>query len=374
MERLSRKSAGTDPQHVLNGICPYFTMFPLRFPFRLLGRAEKGAKVLDPFCGRGSTNFAARLRGLESVGVDSNPIAVAIAQAKLVETTPGRIAAAARQILDRRQLAREVPTGSFWRRCFSSGTLADLCRLREALLEDSESPTRRALRGLILGCLHGPVSLDEPSYLSNQMPRTYASKPKYALGYWRKHMLQPPRVDVMALIESKAAHFFGDTPLHTRATVLLGNSQTVDLKQHIAGVRWVITSPPYYGMRSYVADQWLRSWFLGGTPSVSYHAAEQLDHFSPEVFAMQLALVWENVATVCTSGAQLIVRFGSIPSRPNDPFKILSDSLTYANCGWSIKTRRFLPAARKGSRQAGQFGLKDSKPITEFDLYARLER
>lgn len=71
-------------QAALNAICPYFTMFPLEFPRRILARhARTGQRVLDPFCGRGTTNFAARLAGLETLGVDSNPVAVAITAAKL---------------------------------------------------------------------------------------------------------------------------------------------------------------------------------------------------------------------------------------------------------------------------------------------------
>ena len=48
-------------------------MFPLKFPFKHLSRASKEDWVLDPFCGRGTTNFAARLLGLNSVGIDSSP-------------------------------------------------------------------------------------------------------------------------------------------------------------------------------------------------------------------------------------------------------------------------------------------------------------
>jgi len=40
-------------------------MFPLDFPLDILRkRALPGDRVLDPFCGRGTTNFAARLVGL----------------------------------------------------------------------------------------------------------------------------------------------------------------------------------------------------------------------------------------------------------------------------------------------------------------------
>ena len=68
----------------LNGVCPYFTMFPLVFPLRILERyASRGEWVLDPFSGRGTTNYAARLLGLPSVGIDSSPVASALTQAKM---------------------------------------------------------------------------------------------------------------------------------------------------------------------------------------------------------------------------------------------------------------------------------------------------
>jgi hypothetical protein len=39
--------------------------------------------VVDPFCGRGTTNLAARVRGLPTVAVDSSPVATAATSAKL---------------------------------------------------------------------------------------------------------------------------------------------------------------------------------------------------------------------------------------------------------------------------------------------------
>jgi len=79
----------------LNAICPYFTLFPLKFPLRILqGRAKQHRAVLDPFCGRGTTNFAARLPGLRSLGVDSSPVAAAIAEARLA--WPGSLPSIAR--------------------------------------------------------------------------------------------------------------------------------------------------------------------------------------------------------------------------------------------------------------------------------------
>jgi DNA modification methylase len=69
----------------LNAVCPYYTMYPLEFPLRVLkDHGRRGDWVIDPFCGRGTTNFAARLLEMPSVGVDSSPVAAALAKSAIV--------------------------------------------------------------------------------------------------------------------------------------------------------------------------------------------------------------------------------------------------------------------------------------------------
>ena len=62
--RLKRLPKLVAPLLRLNGLAPYYTMFPLPFPFEALANAKPGEWVFDPFCGRGTTILAARLRGL----------------------------------------------------------------------------------------------------------------------------------------------------------------------------------------------------------------------------------------------------------------------------------------------------------------------
>lgn len=356
----------------LNGICPYFTMFPLEFPLRILTRrAQAGEWVLDPFCGRGTTNYAARLLGLPSIGIDSSPVAAALAGAKLASTDPREILAAARELLEEVSVARDIPAGEFWEWAFHPEVLDVLCRLREGLLHECDSDARRALRAVLLGALHGPLNRTRRTYLSNQCTRTFAPKPGYAVRFWRSRGLRPPPVDVLEVVRERAERYYGPEQNDAAGAVVLGDSRDPEVFTHLppeARASWVVTSPPYYGMRSYVPDQWLRGWFLGGPPRVSYSMDGQLRHTSPEALAGQLGRVWSQVGTVCRPGARLVVRFGAIHDRKAAPLPLLLDSLR--GSGWRVTTHKPAGSAAAGRRQALHFAAQQRRAIEERDVWA----
>jgi hypothetical protein len=355
----------------LNAVCPYYTMYPLEFPLSVLKRnGTQGDVVLDPFCGRGTTNFAARLLGMPSYGVDSSPVAAALAKAKLVYATPGRIVASARSLLVDTP-AVEVPAGDFWRWAYHPDTLGDLCRLRSALLESCDTPTRVLLRAILLGALHGPQPKGAPSYFSNQAPRTFAPKPRYAVKFWRARKLHPKKVDVLTLLTKKAERYLSVRPPDVEGEAVVADSRAAATFREIPSPRWIITSPPYYGMRTYIPDQWLRSWFLGGPAHVEYaQPAMEVEHTGVEHFAAQLGLVWKNVAKLATSRTRLVIRFGGIHDRDADPMDVIRKS--FAGTDWRITTARPVPDADLGRRQVRQFQTKPQKGITEYDVYCSL--
>lgn len=370
--RLNRLPKLTAPSLRLNGLCPYYTMFPLSFPFEALANSNPGEWVLDPFCGRGTTILAARLRGLPSVGVDSNPIAAAIAAAKLPHVRPHEIIALARAILTdvRRGPVPETPMGAFWELCYAPSTLRDICRIRNYLLRRCSTRVEVALRGLMLGILHGPQTQKTPTYLSNQMPRTYSTKPVSAVNYWKKHKLKPPTVDVLTAISRRAQFSFKELPPTTRGRLITGDSRTCNFDSLGPRFSWVVTSPPYYGMRTYFPDHWLRNWFVGGPTDVDYNADEQLSHHSEAEFIADLAGVWREIARACIPGAKLICRFGALPSCRKDPRSLIARSLAEAASGWRISTIRDAGTSRRGRRQCDQFGAGNNAPIEEIDVYA----
>jgi len=372
--RLKRLPKLTAPLLRLNGLAPYYTMFPLSFPFEALANSKAGEWVLDPFCGRGTTILAARLRGLPSVGVDSNPVAGAIAAAKLPQVRACEIIALARDILADLQSGPVpgTPQGQFWELCYAPSTIRDICHIRNSLLDRCSTRAQVALRGVMLGILHGPL-IKARTYLSNQMPRTYSTKPVPAVRFWRKKSLTPPEIDVLSTVSRRARFSFEEVPPSTLGKVVIGDSRTFNFAQLETKFSWVITSPPYYGMRTYFPDNWLRNWFVGGPSDVDYRADDQLSHHSEGQFVSDLATVWKRTAEVCVPGAKLICRFGALPSCEKDPRELFKRSLAEADCGWTIRTIRNAGTSQHGRRQCEQFGTGKNKPVEEIDVYAVLE-
>ena len=357
----------------LNAICPYFTMFPISFPLRVLGRRASARQwVLDPFCGRGTTNLAARLLGMPSMGLDSHPLAVAISQAKLLSVTAEEVISEFDTCVEGGRRPQGVPDGRFWELAYHESVLSQLCILRETFLESCDSGARMALRAIILGALHGPRTRSVASHLSNQAPRTYAPKPGYAIRFWESRGLRPTKVDVREAVVRRAKRYYGRVVRPSVGMVVLGDSRDSrafpDEPEEIA---WFVTSPPYYGLRTYFPDQWLRLWFLGGESQVDYGQEGQLQHGSPEQFASDLGRVWRNCVERASPEARLVIRFGGINDRRRDAWEILQLSLRES--GWRVETRKEAGTARSGRRQADSFLRRQLSPRSEFDVWARRE-
>lgn len=358
----------------LNAICPYFTMFPLRFPMDIMGsRRTKPTWVLDPFCGRGTTGLAARIQGIPSVGFDVSPVAVAVAQSKGVAPTPEEIVSEARAIIARGSELPKQPLGEFWELAYHPSVLRTLCLLREDLMSQSLTSARFALRGIILGALHGPLSKRKASYFSNQAPRTFASKPTYSVRFWRNRGLCPPEVDVLEIIRVRSVRYYSERLPEVDYLVLQHDSRLpppASLESWLAKhgeCSLVITSPPYLGMRTYVSDQWLRNWFLGGPDVVDYDSTGQLGQSAVEKYVDDLKKVWVNVATCCSEEAEMVIRFGCLASLVIDAEDVIRRSLE--GTPWRLTRTESAGDSRSGKRQADAFSCSKASPIEEIDVY-----
>ena len=78
-------SSKKDPKYVTHGLHPYKGKFYPQLAKGLMNLSglESGARILDPFCGSGTTLLEGYLNGYETFGCDMNPLAAKIAKAKV---------------------------------------------------------------------------------------------------------------------------------------------------------------------------------------------------------------------------------------------------------------------------------------------------
>ncbi|WP_428262595.1 hypothetical protein [Haliangium sp.] len=241
--------------------------------------------VLDPFCGAGTVLVEARRAGARAVGVDANPLAVLLAQAKTWSAPPPR-----------RALLREHG------RTLARAALAEGKAARRA---DYEPPPLRVLRGVdpvqrsrqLEGWFpphvrreleHLARSIDDLRRDDAELAEVLTvvlSSILYKVS--RRASDTDPRRIERHIARGAAARLFEqrvellctglagfDAAASPPAEVHLGDARHLDEVAIADGsIAAAITSPPYAGTYDYAHQHRLRLDFLG-LPTASFHAAE----------------------------------------------------------------------------------------------------
>jgi hypothetical protein len=303
-------------RHRFHAICPYFAMFPESFAEYWIKRLTKPEEtVLDPFSGRGTTALTALLCGRNAISSDVNDVAVCLTKAKTSPPSLGRLKArlsTLRKGFDPsawRKVAREAD--EFFLHAYAPGTLKQLLYLRETL-DWKESRVDNMLAALTLGSLHGEVS--SKRYLSNQMPRTISTKPRYSVNFWKQRGLVAPERDVFDVL-AYSASFRYESPLPEGKSVVLHTDmrnlpRVIDLPNK--SIRCAVTSPPYLNVTSFEEDQWLRLWFLGGLSYPKKGIMSRDDrHGTADNYWSFIGDMWRSLGAVMADNAHVVIRIGS---------------------------------------------------------------
>jgi len=256
-------------EHPIHSMCSYLGGYPPRVPRELIDRwVGPRATVLDPFCGSGTTLVEATLQGRRSIGIDLNPLAVALSRAKLqpvaLEDLIDRLTSLASGFRGESEIddVQEILFPIFHRR-----TLAQLCYLRRVLADDL--PEDVFLRGCILGIMHGKHRRDgSTAYLSVDMPNTFSMSPEYVRRFVERNGLHQPPIDVFSKLRERVTWLLrsGALPNSHTSAVVHGDAGKLDELVRdlgIGSVGSIVTSPPYLGILRYGAFNWIRLWFLG---------------------------------------------------------------------------------------------------------------
>jgi site-specific DNA-methyltransferase (adenine-specific) len=321
--------------------------------------------LLDPFCGSGTTLVEGLLGGRRAVGIDLNPLAVAVAQAKIQPVTE-------ESVLDRlmhhssgykgNAETDTVPDGL--RTIFHPRTLRQLAYLRQSL--EAHVAEDRFIRGVLLGIMHGKWRKRErgTAYLSIDMPNTFSMSPDYVKRFVGKHSLEQLPIDVFRQLRQRVHWLLraGPLPRASRAVVLQGDATRLPAilsKNAIDRVDAIITSPPYLGVLRYGAFNWIRLWFLGFEPGPIDRLLDSTDSLDRYLSFMSSFLM--AAATVLRPGAPLalvigdVVEFGHHLRLAERVWQELADLVPFQKVTIradrfddSVKTTRIWGAAKKG--------------------------
>ena len=296
-------------------------MFPESFAEHWLARLTRpGDLVLDPFCGRGTTPFQALLMGRRTVGCDTNPVAYCVSRAKTNAPPLSQLLTRIdelERVFKRRTLSKQsVHLPGFFRYAYHKSTLSQLMYLRNTL-RLQESQTDCMVSALVLGSLHGETERSD-RFLSNQMPHTISTKPKYSVRFWQHNGYRPPERDTFELLRRHAIYRYESGRPTGRGVILHMDMRELPRQRRLPSpIRCAITSPPYFDVTNYAEDQWLRLWFLGGPPYPARQDFAKDDrHGSVERYWTLLADMWRALGLILAERANVVIRLGATRINP----------------------------------------------------------
>lgn len=236
-------------------------------------------RVLDPFCGTGTTLVETKLTGIASAGCDAHPFAALVSRVKTNwRVDADRLHARAKGILA--QAERDMTVNGLERLSFEAGLAQDKAAALEGLTPDeqkllpegflSERPLRRllVLRRAIKR-FSGDLSQAEREFLFLPLAHTIANGAgNFGFGpeIYRKKAIDD--YDVLGhyakqvwLMLSDLRHVQQEGLHNTRTDVVQDDARNLD--QIRDGFGGVITSPPYPNEKDYTRTTRVESLVLG---------------------------------------------------------------------------------------------------------------
>ena len=253
----SNLSNRKDPKYVTHGIHPYKGKFYPQLAKGLINISmiKKGSKILDPFCGSGTTLLEGYLNGYLTYGCDMNPVAVKIAKVKcnILDEDPKNVTEIIRSILnflDQYNCKSEDPNfEQFNQDCldeiekwFSKPVMNKINWILKIIRNRSEGIIKDFLE-IILSSIIRDVSNQEPTDLRIRYRKEFLNDADVIGLYKEKLEMQFHRIEKFWKCRGYAPNNFfvsravlGDNRDSSTYTSLGLKTGEVDL---------VLTSPPY---------------------------------------------------------------------------------------------------------------------------------
>ena len=287
------------------GFGPYYAMFPVDFARKVIDRySNPGDTIIDPFCGRGTSNYVAKILGRNSIGCDVNPVAWVYSKTK---TDParqtGRLMGRVEEIWDSKIQSDSDPENEFQSLAWSKQVLAFLNSARRELNWE-HSKVDWTLAGILLVYLHGKLG----GGLSNQMRQSKSMAPNYAVRWWKQRGMCPPEIDPVKFLKGRIIWRYekGLVLNEFSSKIHLGDARKYFRRRPAAAATLLITSPPYMGITDYEYDNWIRLWVLGGRPMLKRKRPQR--YCNKRDYEEMIRQVFQSSKRLLTDDACIVVR------------------------------------------------------------------
>ena len=281
-------------------------MFPVCFVRRTVeALCPPDGALLDPFCGRGTVPYVARVTGRASLGIDCNAVAYVFASAKIdPEPELNQVWKRLDEVAASVQPEDREPANAFQRLAWAPRVLAFLNTARREL-KWRTSRLDRTVMALVLVHLHAKAG----NGVSNGMRQSKSMAPDYAVRWWTERGRRPPDLDPVSYFRERAAwrYRFG-VPQGARAEIRLSDARAV-LPASRRRFSFLLTSPPYCGVTHYRVDNWIRLWMLGEGALPTYGTTERYSNQAS--YAAMLRNVFTAARRVLHTDAVVYVRTDS---------------------------------------------------------------
>jgi DNA modification methylase len=268
---------------------PYYAMFPIDFAFKVVKRySRKGDFILDPFAGRGSSIFAGGVLERNSLGIEINPVGWLYGSTKLnpaeQQLVLNRLAGIYKLRNRYTKSIEKLP--EFYRFCYCDEVLKFLLAARKNL-KWQDDRVDATLMSIIVVYLHGKLG----EGLSNQMRMTKAMGMNYSIEWWKDNgYLIPPEINPLEFLIKKINwRYKKGVPKISDSSILFGDSsdelEKIARRATNSEIKFslLFTSPPYWSITDYYADQWLRLWVMGGSPIPKSNSHKHKGRFGSKV-------------------------------------------------------------------------------------------
>lgn len=356
-----------EKQDEISSLHPYPARFIESIPRSLIDAlgVKPGTSIMDPFCGSGTTLLEAKKKGIDSVGVDLNPIACLISKVK-TQQAQVNLVEVGNEICDRAETyclkhGMEIPNIPNLDHWFKS----DIQKSIYALVTEINNIDNIDLQNALRFCLSSIIVR-----VSNQESDTrYAAIEKGASG---KDVFKSFRTALERLKNAQSKIDCSDTNTKIiNKDILAVNSDDVS-----TDVSLVITSPPYPNAYEYWLYHKYRMWWLGYDPiDVREHEIGARPHYqkkngqTEKDFYNQMSSVFKLIDEVLVTGGHVCIVIGRsvIKGRTVDNALLIRNIANDYKYTCVADIERTIAASRKS------FNLKYGKIKTENILIFRKE-